>query len=121
LMAKLTEFAKTNRIEGASFSGIGAFEEATIAYWNRTTKDYEHIEVDEQVEVLACSGSIARSGDDVKIHAHVALGRRYGTVIGGHLLGAHVYPTLEVFLTDHGTLLQRKQDPATRLWLLDLG
>ncbi len=120
VMSELTEFAKQHSIEGASFSGIGAFEQATIAYWNRHTKEYEHIEVAEQVEVLAVTGSIARSGDDVKIHAHTVLGRRYGAAIGGHLLSARVYPALEIFLSDHGTRLERRQDEPTRLWLLDV-
>ena len=82
-VASLTDFAKKNRIEGGSFSAIGAFQRATIAYWNRETKVYENIEIEEQVEVLALSGSIARASDDVKIHAHAVLGRRYGSTVGG--------------------------------------
>ncbi len=120
VIAALTEFAKQNRIEGASFYGIGALQQATVAYWNWDTKEYEHIEVAEQLEVLSISGSIARSGDDVKIHAHAVLGRRYGAAIGGHLLRGRVRPTLEVFLVDHGPRLTRRKDEATGLWLLDV-
>src|SRR5467141_979658 len=98
--ASLTDFAKKNRIEGGSFSAIGAFEQATIAYWNRETLEYEQIEVAEQVEVLALSGSIARADDDVKIHAHAVLGRRYGSTVGGHLMRAVAFPTLEIFIVD---------------------
>ena len=116
--ASLTDFAKKNRIEGGSFSAIGAFQQATIAYWNRDTKDYENIEVAEQVEVLALSGSIARSSDDVKIHAHAVLGRRYGSTIGGHLMRGVVFPTLEIFVVDYGTKLTRQKDVETGLWLL---
>ena len=117
-VASLTEFAKKNRIEGVSLSAIGAFQQATIAYWNRETKEYENIEVAEQVEVLALSGSIARSSDDVKIHAHAVLGRRYGSTIGGHLMRAVVFPTLEVFVVDYATKLTRQKDDKTGLWLL---
>ena len=116
----VTEFVKKNDIQGASFSGIGAFQQAVIAYWNWDTKEYEHIEVMEQVEVLALSGSVARSGDEVKIHAHTVLGRRFGATIGGHLIRASVRPTLELFIADHGTRLARRKDEATGLWLLDL-
>ena len=98
--ASLTEFAKRNRIEGGSFSAIGAFQSATVAYWNRETKQYENIEVSEQVEVVALNGSIARSGDDVKIHAHAVLGLRSGSTVGGHLVRGVVYPTLEIFVVD---------------------
>ncbi len=116
----LTDFAKKNRIEGGSFSGIGAFQQATIAYWNLQAKEYERIEIEEQVEVLALSGSLARSRDDVKIHAHAVLGRRYGSTIGGHLMRAVVLPTLELFVVDYGTRLTRRKDETTGLWLLDL-
>lgn len=119
-VASLTDFAKKNRIEGGRFSAIGAFQQATIAYWNRDTQEYENIEVAEQVEVLALSGSIARSGDDVKIHAHAVLGRRYGSTMGGHLMRAIVFPTLEIFVVDYGMKLTRQRDEESGLWLLRL-
>lgn len=120
VIASLTEFATKNQIEAASFSSIGALENATVAYWNWDTKEYEHIEVTEQIEVLSMSGSVARSGHDVKIHAHAVLGRRYGATIGGHLMRGTVRPTLEVFLVDYGTRLARRKDEATGLWLLEM-
>ena len=120
IIASLTEFAKKKRIEGGSFSGIGAFQQATLAYWNRETKKYEPIEVNEQVEVLTISGSIARSGKEPKIHAHAVLGRRSGSTIAGHVLKGTVLPTLELFIVDYDKRLTRSKDPATGLWLLDL-
>jgi predicted DNA-binding protein with PD1-like motif len=114
----ITEFAVRNHIEGGTLSAIGAFENATIAYWNWDTKEYEHIEVAEQVEVLSLDGSVARAGDDPKLHVHVILGRRDGSTIGGHLIRATVRPTLEVFLVDLGMRLTRTRDKATGLWLL---
>ena len=118
VMQSLTDFARRSGIAGASLHGIGAFSQATIAYWNKTTKVYEEIAVDEQVEVLSIAGSLATSGDDIKVHAHVTLGRRDGSAIGGHLLRAAVFPTLEVFVSDTGARLVREKDPATGLMLL---
>ena len=118
-LAAITQFAVRSGIEGASFSAIGAFENATIAYWNWDTKEYEHIEVPEQVEVLTMTGSIARAGNDPKLHAHVILGRRDGSTIGGHLIRAFVRPTLEIFVVDLGIRLARTRDKTTGLWLLE--
>jgi uncharacterized protein len=117
-LASITKFAKRNNIAGASFSAIGAFREATVAWWNWDTKEYEHIEIAEPVEVLTLTGNVSRSGDEVKLHAHVTLGRRDGAAAGGHLVRAIVRPTLEVVLIDHGTRLTRHKDSATGLWLL---
>ncbi len=81
---------------------------------------YEEMATDEQVEVLSISGSLATSGEEIKVHAHVTLGRRDGSAVGGHLLHATVFPTLEVFLSDSGARLVREKDPATGLMLLRL-
>jgi len=112
------EFAGQNAIAGASLQGIGAFARATIAYWNPRTREYEEIAVDEQVEVLSISGSLATAGDEIKLHAHVILGKRDGSTVGGHLVRATVYPTLEVFITTSLRKLVREKDPATGLMLL---
>jgi len=114
----ITEFAGQKSIEGGTFSAIGAFETSTIAYWNRDTKEYEPIEVPEQVEVLTMTGNVAMAGNDRRLHAHVILGRRDGSTIGGHLMKATVHPTLEVFIVDLGMRLMRSRDDATGLWLL---
>jgi predicted DNA-binding protein with PD1-like motif len=118
VLASLTAFAAEKHIAGAGLHGIGGFAKATVAYWNKETKVYEEIAVDEQVEVLSIAGSLATSGDEVKVHAHVVLGRRDGSAIGGHLLRATVFPTLEIFISDMGTRLTREKDPATGLMLL---
>jgi len=120
VMASLIAFARQSGITGGSLHGIGAFSRATVAYWNKTTKIYEEIVVDEQVEVLSIAGSLATSGDDIKVHAHVVLGLRDGSAIGGHLLRATVFPTLEVFITDSGARLVRARDEATELMLLKM-
>jgi len=111
-------FAAQQSIEGATFSALGAFETSTIAYWNRETKEYEPIEVPEQVEVLTMTGNVAMAGTDRRLHAHVILGRRDGSTMGGHLMKAVVHPTLEVFIVDLGMRLARTRDETTGLWLL---
>ena len=111
----LLDFARTNGVKAASFNAIGAFERATIAYWNRETRQYEEIAVDEQVEVVSMTGNLF--GD--RLHAHTVLGKRDGATIAGHFVRAVVFPTLEIFLTERETTIQRKKDPDTDLWLLD--
>src|SRR5262249_32530431 len=101
-LASISEFAAQKSIEGGSFSAIGAFQKSAIAYWNWDTKEYEPIEVAEQVEVLTMTGNVALAGTERRIHAHVILGRRDGSTVGGHLMKATVRPTLEVSLVDLG-------------------
>ncbi len=115
----LLDFAKRNAIGAASFFSIGALREATIAYWNAETNKYEDIPVREQVEVVSMIGNITPSAQDLKLHAHILLGKRDGSTVAGHFRRGIAYPTLEVFLTARDAKVQRAKDEATGLWLLE--
>jgi uncharacterized protein len=116
----LLAFAREHGISAASFTGIGAFERATLGYFEVDRRDYRKIPVDEQVEVLSLAGNVALASNEPRIHAHVVAGRADGTACGGHLLEAHVRPTLEVVLVEPPARLRRTTDPATGLPLLNL-
>lgn len=117
VMALLADFARRENIEAARFSAIGAFREATVAYFDWEKKDYVEIPVREQVEVLVLTGDIAWKDDKPVAHVHVVLGRRDGSTIGGHLRRAIVRPTLELMLTEAGAL-KRRFDPDSGLALI---
>lgn len=85
------------------------------AFLEREKKDYKKIPINEQVEVLSLIGDIALAGQEPKLHAHVVLGKADRTACGGHLLEAHVWPTLEVVLTESPRHLRRKLDEETCL------
>jgi predicted DNA-binding protein with PD1-like motif len=82
---------------------------------------YRKIAMQEQVEVLSLVGDIALKDGAPQLHAHVVVGKSDGTAHGGHLIEAHVWPTLEVILTESPKHLWRKIDPETGLALIDLG
>ena len=116
----LRGFARDNDLDAASLTAIGAFSDATLGYFDIQKKEYEKIPVGEQVEVLSLVGDIALKGDEPQLHAHVVVGKRDGAAMGGHLLEAHVRPTLEVVLVESPEHLRKKTDPETGLALIDL-
>jgi uncharacterized protein len=92
-----------------------------LGYFDRAQKDYEKIRINKQVEVLSLIGDIATSDDGgPKVHAHVVVGKRDGTAHGGHLLEAHVWPTLEVIFTESPEHLRRWMDEKVGLALIRL-
>src|SRR5919204_5577821 len=107
----LTRFAEEHGIKAARFTAIGAFSEAVVGYFDWERKDYLRVLIQEQVEVLALVGDIALDKGKPKLHAHVVLGKRDASAHGGHLLKAHVRPTLEVVLTESPSHLVRQHDP----------
>ncbi len=119
VMAGLTDFAKGQKLAGSHFTAIGAFRDAVIAYFDWEKKEYLKNPVREQVEVVSLVGDVALAPDgSPKVHAHVVLGRRDGTALGGHLIEAHVRPTLEVTLTEEPKHLRRRPDPQSGLALI---
>jgi predicted DNA-binding protein with PD1-like motif len=119
--AGLLEFAKQHNLGAAHFTAIGAFRDVTLGYFDWDAKDYKHIPLREQVEVLSLIGDVARDDKgEPKVHAHVVVGRSDGTTRGGHLIEAHVRPTLEVILVESPAHLRKKYDPESRLALIRL-
>lgn len=120
VISTLTKFAREHRISAAHFTAIGAFSDADIGYFDWKKKDYLKNQVDEQVEVVSLIGDIALDDGNPKVHAHVVVGKKNGTTMGGHLLEAHVRPTLELVLQDSAEQLKRKFDRESGLALIDL-
>ncbi len=117
----LTDFAREQRLADSHFTAIGAFQDVTLGYFDWEKKEYQKIPLREQVEVLSLVGDVAlKPNGSPQLHAHVVVGRADGTTRGGHLLEAHVRPTLEVVLVESPVHLQRLHDPESGLALIRL-
>ncbi len=120
-METLAGFARRERITAAHFTAIGAFQSATLGYFDWAKKDYKPIPVPEQVEVVSLLGDVAvDEGGQPKVHAHVVLGRSDGAALAGHLLKGSVRPTLEVILVESPAHLRRRHDKESGLALIRL-
>ncbi len=117
---ELMAFAAEHDLSASHLTAIGAFRSATLGFYDLEVKRFEEIPVEEQVEVASMTGNITRYEGAPQLHAHVVLGRRDGSTIGGHLLGATVNPTLEMMLIETPGTLQRRHDEATGLPLIDM-
>jgi uncharacterized protein len=116
----LVVFANDQKVQSARFSAIGAVRDPEVAWFDVGRREYKAMTFREQMEVLSLSGDVTLGADGRPIvHTHVALARSDGAVWGGHLLGATVSPTLEVFVTAYPVPLQKRLDPATGLQLID--
>ena len=115
----LHRLADEESLSAAQITAIGAFRDATLAFFDWETRAYEEIPVEEQVEVLSLIGDITLDERGrPKLHMHTVLGRRDGSTLGGHLMGAHVRPTLEVVITEAPAFLRRVYDPHSGLALI---
>lgn len=116
----LEGFAREQSLSAASFTAIGAFSDAVLGYFDWERKEYRRIPVEEQVEVLTLAGDVATKDGEPAVHAHVVVGRADGSTRGGHLLEAHVRPTLELVLVESPAHLRKSHDEESGLALIDL-
>jgi hypothetical protein len=119
-VAALERFARAERLEASQVTAVGAFERATVGWFDRAARQYRRIPVDEQCEVLSLIGDVAEATDGPSLHAHVVLGLADGTTRGGHLLEGWVFPTLEVVVTETQAELRKVMRPELGIALIDL-
>ncbi|HEV7169091.1 MAG TPA: PPC domain-containing DNA-binding protein [Micrococcaceae bacterium] len=117
---QITSFAQQNGITGASLTAIGACRGATLGYFDPETLKYRSTRFDEQMELLSLIGDIATKDGKPALHAHLVLGRKDSSAIGGHLQKLEVFPTMEIVLTETPAHLRKRIDPQTGLALIAL-
>jgi predicted DNA-binding protein with PD1-like motif len=116
VIQNLLAFASEQKLAGSSVSGIGAFSDVTLGYFDWDQKKYVPSLISEQVELVSLLGDISLDpAGNPALHVHVVVGKRDGTAYGGHLVAAHVRPTLEMIITESPQHLQREIDPVTGL------
>jgi predicted DNA-binding protein with PD1-like motif len=116
----LLELTAREGIAAASFLALGAFEKATLAYFDWDGRQYRSIPVDGQVEVITLAGDIVPDEKGKpSLHAHAVLGLPDGHTRGGHLLEGIVRPTLEITVTETPGHLVRRRRPEMNLSLVE--
>jgi hypothetical protein len=115
----LLEFAEKYHVTSAHFTAIGAVNGATLGWFDPQRKMYKKVPIEGQHEVIGMSGDIALYKGKPVVHTHMLVGSADGTIHGGHVLDAHVSPTLEVMVTVDPQAMQKRFDPETDLTLID--
>src|SRR5688572_29408235 len=81
-MTAIASFAREHKLRATQFTAIGAFSRVVVAYFDWTSKEYRHIPIGEQVEVLSLIGDITLDDGQHKVHAHVVVGKADATAQG---------------------------------------
>ncbi|MGH7278783.1 MAG: PPC domain-containing DNA-binding protein [Candidatus Rokuibacteriota bacterium] len=116
----LRAFATEHALTASHFTAIGALTDAVLGYFDWKRKEYKRIPVQEQVEVLSMVGNVVPKDGAPQVHAHVVIGKSDGTAHGGHLLEAHVRPTLELIVVESPAYLRREHDEAMGFALIKI-
>ena len=117
-VSEITAFAKANDVNAASLTAIGACTSATLAYFDSEKGEYINRRFIEQMEIASLIGDIADDDGQPALHAHIVLGRHDYSALAGHLVEIHVFPTMEIILTETPAHLRKRLDKATGLTLI---
>ncbi|WP_207484720.1 PPC domain-containing DNA-binding protein [Arenibaculum pallidiluteum] len=120
-LAGLDALAREKEFTASRLAGTGGFARAILGLYDPELRNWRRIAVDEQVEVVSMTGTVAIDGSGPSPWIKCVLARADGSVIGGHLLEAVVRPVLEVVLTEAPGTLRRDPDPEGGPGRLSLG
>jgi uncharacterized protein len=118
VLALLKNFLSENQIPASYFTGIGACNEAELAFYLESIKKYKIDNLRGDMEILSFTGNSAMLNNEVVIHSHAVLGKKDFTTSGGHVNKLVISATCEIFLIKLDGKMERKLDPGLNLNLL---
>lgn len=117
LVDQISKLAVDEGILVGSFSALGALTQAEIAFYDQESHEYSELLVEENSEIVSCTGNVSIRDGKPFVHAHVVLAYSEGKTIGGHLLSGKIFAA-ELFLIELlGEPMVRKSDETTGLYL----
>lgn len=119
LVETLLAFCEKENIYAGWIQGLGAADMAEISYYDLAKQKYVPQQFQEEFEIVSLTGNIAQMNNKIMLHAHVVLGKKDYTTIGGHLNALRISGTGEILLTPIDKKLTRSFDNETGLNLLD--
>jgi hypothetical protein len=112
LKAELARLVEGHGVRaGCILSGVGSLSRARLRMPGGAGEAEAFAAFDEPMEIVSLAGTLSPEG----MHVHVALSRRDGAVVGGHLVpGCIVHTTAELVIGELEELeFRRPLDPAT--------
>ncbi|VVB62466.1 Uncharacterised protein [uncultured archaeon] len=117
LVDQIFRLAADESIHTGAFSVIGALTQAEIAFYDQESHEYSKLLVEENTELVSCTGNVSIREGKPFVHAHVVLADSDGKTIGGHLLHGNIFAA-ELFLIElSGKPMIRESDQTTGLYL----
>src|SRR5437660_4921925 len=121
ILKSLRQFATTKRLGASLLEGIGSLSKVKLRYYYFRTKQYRYETFEDDLEILNLSGNIASMNRQALPHAHVTLGRRDFSVIGGHLDEGSAANMVEIGIWKLPGRLLKAKDESIGLNVLQLG
>lgn len=120
VVRSILELAHAKNIKSAFLHAIGAVSEVELAIYDLETKSYSKEKFAGKFEIASLSGNIGRLDGNPVAHIHGVFSKDDFSTVAGHINSATVGATCEICLTEFNEDLERKEDKAIGLNLLDI-
>ncbi len=114
----IQQCAADAKLNGATFTGLGAVDKATLRYFDHKTKKYHKEYYLNFLELLVLNGNITMVNGKRTLHIHSVLSDKNFKVFGGDMENATVAATAEIQIQPLSSPLVKKADVATGLNLI---
>lgn len=118
LVSEVLAFCDEKNIDAAWVQGLGAADQTELSYYDFEKREYIKKTVNEECELLNLTGNIGYAGGKRMMHAHVTLGKKDYSTVGGHLHSMRISGTGEVMITKLDAYFEREYEEETGLKLL---
>lgn len=119
LYQSLETFADDHQIQSGLISGIGMVRFVELGYFDSELASYDKSVYEENLEVLSFSGTITEYNNRPFFHVHGIFGKKDFSTIGGHVMKAVADMTVEIFVSDFETRIERELEENSGLKLLN--
>lgn len=120
ILQSLRDFAGAKKLGASLLEGIGSLNKVKLGHYDFKTKQYKYETFEDDFEILNLSGNISNMDRKALPHAHVTLGRRDFSVIGGHLDDGSRANMVEIGIWKLPGQLRKAKDEAIGLNVLQL-
>lgn len=120
LIASLSAFVESEKIEGAWVNGLGGATKARLGYYNLNRKKYIFRAVKDARELVSLHGNISTIGEETALHLHGVVTDGNNRPRGGHIKELICGGTIEIYVQLLGKKLERELDSEVGLPLLKL-
>lgn len=111
---------KQEHVTLASVMGLGAVGRTVMGFYDISKGKYLSKEYTGKYEITSLIGNVTLLDGEPVLHLHMTIAGEDGIVYGGHLHGAAISVTGEIFLHKIPGTVEKKIDPELGLNLMDL-
>ena len=118
LLEAIEAAATKAEVHSGVFFLLGALDKVRFGFYSEATGTFEPIDIERQVDITSCIGSLADEDGRLVIHAHMTVSDDEGRVYGGHVLkGCRIWMRAELVIFQIEGL-KRSYNAATGLHVL---